>query len=198
MGKGTRSVVPTRVLSTELIATYGAVPGRCPEQSKHRRDRCGIPVRSDSASQFVKYKFRVEYITNRESWRFRVMASLIWRSNSAQRLRVRRPRRPQSRALQMRSRARVMTIMRLQATCLLRGMVRWRHRRRHSRRIGSDSPRTRKGVRRLRRSRRMLLSVRSARPKRRRSVVSKRQRAFARSTLRRSVVARLRPRMIPR
>ena len=38
MGKGTRSVVPTRVLSTELIATYGAVPGRCPEQSKHRKD----------------------------------------------------------------------------------------------------------------------------------------------------------------
>ena len=194
MGKGTRSVVPTRVLSTELIATYGAVPGRCPEQSKHRRDRCGIPVRSDSASQFVKYKFRVEYITNRESWRFRVMASLIWRSNSAQRLRVRRPMRPQSMPLQMRSRARVMTIMRLQATCLRRRMIG----RRHRRRIGSDSPRTRKGVRRLRRSRRMLLSVRSARPKRRRSVVSKRQRAFARSTLRRSVVARPRPRMIPR
>ena len=38
MGKGTRSVVPTRVLSTELIATYGAVPGRCPEQSKHRKE----------------------------------------------------------------------------------------------------------------------------------------------------------------
>ena len=48
MGKGTRSVVPTRVLSTELIATYGAVPGRCPEQSKHRK-----PPRSTTHSRLL-------------------------------------------------------------------------------------------------------------------------------------------------
>ena len=92
MGKGTRSVVPTRVLSTELIATYGAVPGRCPEQSKHRSFvRTTSPQRARKAlGRDIRLAVRVKTVQRQR----RARRDAMFEAHHLLRLRLLPPRRP--------------------------------------------------------------------------------------------------------